>query len=297
MMHSKYLPFTEKELFSHFADIKGGVVRHLTYYQESIRRYKEFCKKTSNRKGISLSEMKLPCQIEKDEKFWIAATMMGVFHNKTRVEDLTRLFTMAFGDVPPIDGLSDWEDCFPENLHLFFEVSLPSPPSYNAWLLENRDKRHFIPYVLDSAQDSKHLEGKTNVDALLVNSENGFAVVIEAKVLSDTSYETTRDVTRNQLARNIDVMLERNDRLCDPLNRRDPAKTIFLLVTPRLFKDNPKSRLYGFKLNEYKSDPSSLAQDLPHRTDCDWKAISKRIGWLTWEDFRDVNKDCCQWLK
>lgn len=295
-MHPKYFPFTEKEFLYHFADIKGGVVRHLTYYQQSVRRYKEFCKKKPYRKGMPLSKMKLPCQIEKDEKFWIAATLMTIFHSKTKIEDLTRLFILAYGDAPPIDRLSDWRDCVSENLNLFFEVSLPSPPSYNLWLLENRDKRQFIPHILDSAQDSKHLEGKTNVDALLVNSENGFGVIIEAKVLSDTSYETTRDVMRNQIARNIDVMLEKDDKLCHPLDKRDPARTLFLLVTPKVFKDNPTSRLYGYKFNEYKNNPSSLAQDLPHRRDCDWEGISKRLGWLTWEDFRDVNKDCCKWL-
>ncbi|GAI40104.1 unnamed protein product, partial [marine sediment metagenome] len=76
-----------------------------------------------------------------------------------------------------------------------------------------------------------------------------------------------------------------------------PEKTLFLMITPKLFKDNPTSRLYGYKFNEYKNNPSSLAQDLPHRKDCDWQNMSKRLGWLSWEDFRNVNKDCCKWLE
>lgn len=129
-----------------------------------------------------------------------------------------------------------------------------------------------------------------------MNPKNGFAVIIEAKVLSDISYEITYDTMRNQIARNIDVMLESNKELCDPLNKRDPDKTLFLLVTPKLFKDNPSSRLYGYKFNKYKTNPKSLSADLPHRKNCDWQNISSRLGWLTWEDFKSVNRNCCLWL-
>ncbi len=50
------------------------------------------------------------------------------------------------------------------------------------------------------------------------------------------------------------------------------------------------------QFNEYKKDPTSLGRDLPHRTDRNWKEISQRLGWLTWEDFKEVNQDCCLWL-
>mgnify|MGYP007040052839 CR=1 FL=1 len=91
-------------------------------------------------------------------------------------------------------------------------------------------------------------------------------------------------------------MLEKNETLCYPLNKRDPDKKLFLLVTPKLFKDNPSSRLYGYKFNEYKTDPGSLSIDLQHRIDYDWEKITNRLGWLSWEDFKSVNKDCCLWL-
>ena len=41
---------------------------------------------------------------------------------------------------------------------------------------------------------------------MLIN-ENGFSVLIEAKVMSDISCDVTYDSMRNQLARIIDVML------------------------------------------------------------------------------------------
>ena len=300
-MHPIYLPFTEEQLLSHFADVrKNGRcvknVKRLKYYTDSITRYSRY-NNNANRKGKPLKELKLPCQIEKDERFWIASCMMMIFHSQSREHKLIELFKNAHGDAPPIRGLNSWNECFAGELHLFFEPNLPSPDSYKKWLRKNLNKRQFIPYVLDSAKGKVNLEGATNVDAILLNSENGFAVIIEAKVLSDISYEITYDTMRNQIARNIDVMLEENKELCHPLDKREPEKTLFLLITPKLFKDYPSSRLYGYKFKEYKKEPKSLAHDLPHRENCNWEEISSRLGWLTWEDFRVVDKNCCLWLK
>ncbi len=306
MIHPIYLPFSEQQILSHFAEVRGVSpskrAKYLRYYMASIGRYADYCQRNPDRKSKSLREMRLPCQVEKDERFWVAASMMTIFHSQNRTQEFISLLRRAYGDEPPVEGVSSWNECVSDSLYLYFEANLPSPPSYKSWLQRHLSERQIIPYLLDGAfgktgtRYRKNLEGATEVDALLLNSDNGFALMIEAKVVSDISCEITYDLMRNQIARNIDVMLERNDRLCHPLNRRDPAKTLFLLVTPRLFKDIPKSHLYGFKFNEYKSDPSSLGLDLPHRTDCDWKDLSKRLGWLTWEDFRDVNKDCCKWL-
>ena len=302
MVHEKYMPFTEEQLLSHFADVKRygkpfKNTKHLDYFRKSKERYISFCNNNPDRKGKPYKEIRFPCQIEKDEKFWVAACMMTIFHNPKRTEQLVHLLKRAYGDSPPLKGTSTWEYCLSGDLHLFFEANLPSPRLYKKWVSKNLSKRHFIPHVLDSAYNKTGLEGATDVDALLVNSDNGFAVLIEAKVLSDISYDVTFDVLRNQIVRNIDVMLEKNEQLCDPLDKRDPEKTLFLLLTPKVFKDNPGSRLYGYKFNDYKSNPQSIAQDLPHRLDYDWQNISSRLGWLTWEDFHSVNKDCCVWLE
>ena len=302
MMQQKYLPFTKQQLLSHFARVKRNGkcirnVKHLEYYKNSIQKYNECLANNRNRLGITLQKTRTPCQIEKDERFWTAACMMTIFYDQNRIEQYVSLFKRAYGNEPPIETINTWQECFEGELYLFFEANLPSPRSYKKWLSENIAKRQFIPYVLDSAYNKKNLEGATNADAILLNSGNGFAVIIEAKVLSDISCNITYDVMRNQIARSIDVLLEKNDTLCDPLDKRDPEKTLFLMITPKLFKDNPTSRLYGYKFNEYKNNPSSLAQDLPHRKDCDWQNISKSLGWLSWEDFRNVNKDCCQWLE
>ena len=301
MLHPTYLPFTEEQFKSHFAPVKKGgectdsSKKHIPYYKNSLTNYAE-CPQGIERKGVTLSHIRKSCQVEKDEKFWTASCLMTVFHSSNRDKELFQLLKKAFGKKPPFSEISSWNDCLKGELHLFFETNLPSPGGYKKWLRDNLRNQQIIPYIIDSDNGRKNLEGPTNADAVLLNEENGFAVIIEAKVLSDISYQITYDVMRNQIARNIDVMLEGNDSLCFPLNKRDPYKTLFLLVTPQLFKDNPQSRLYGYKMNEYITRPDSLQCDLPHRTECNWNVISKRLGWLTWEDFKSVNGDCCNWI-
>lgn len=303
-MHPTYLPFTENQLQSHFAKVKkdgecsDSSRKHIQYYKKSLANYID-CPPKEERKGKSLKFTRIPCQVEKDEKFWTASCLMTVFYAKNRIHEFAQLLKSAYGNKPPLKGISSWHDCLKGELHLFFETNLPSPTLYKEWLSdrENLHRQQFIPYIFDSANGKKNLEGPTNVDAVLLNEENGFAVIIEAKVLSDISCQITYDVVRNQIARNIDVMLEENCALCPPLNQRDPDKTLFLLLTPEIFKKNPSSRLYGYKLNEYKTDPGSLGRDLPHRINFDCKEISNRLGWLTWEDFKKINENCCPWLK
>lgn len=301
MMHPIYLPFVEEQLKAHFAKVKksgqctDSYDRHIKYFRTSLKNYEKY-PESETRKNIPLSDLRKPCQVEKDEKFWTASCLMTIYYSKHRQRDLSELFQQAYGKQPPFSEIKTWNDCFEGDLKLFFEPNLPSPESYKKWLRNNITNNHFIPYVLDSDNGRKNLEGPTNADAVIINEQNGFAVVIEAKVLSDISYQITYDLLRNQISRNIDVMLEKNDDLCPPLNHRDPNKTLFLLVTPQLFKQNLESRLYGYKMNDYMTNPDSIRTDLPHRKGYNWSNISKRLGWLTWEDFKSVNMDCCKWL-
>jgi hypothetical protein len=142
---------------------------------------------------------------------------------------------------------------------------------------------------------NRDFEGATHVDALLLNASTGFAVLVEAKVLSDISYQVSFDVARNQLARNIDVMLERNSLLQPPLRDRDPEKTLFVFQSPAMFKMNPHVRLYGWLLQDYKN-PAAIARDLPHREEEDWASVASRIGWLTWDDCEALLPGSCKWL-
>jgi hypothetical protein len=94
-------------------------------------------------------------------------------------------------------------------------------------------------------------------------------------------------------------MLESPDKTARaPLVYRRPSRSLFVLLTPALFKRNSTSRLYGWLMNEYFQNPEALARDLPHRKDqhCDWKEIVSRMRWLTFEDCEDVLPGCCPWL-
>jgi hypothetical protein len=131
---------------------------------------------------------------------------------------------------------------------------------------------------------------------MFLNVTNGFAWLIEAKVLSDVSCQISFDNFRNQIARNIDVMLDNTSLIGSVLEKRDPQKSLFSLLTPRCFKQYPSSRLYGWLMHEYKNDPYALERDLPHRKQTNWAALQQRIGWITFEDFQEVQPGACPWL-
>ncbi len=308
LIDAVYLPFTREELLEHFAPVAGDegeseIQRRLQYYLESADRYHEFLKSSASRKGLPLTVTRKPCQIEKDERFWVAACLMGVFHSPERGRAFTMLFDRAFGKSPPLPGLQTWEECLRGRLHLFFEVSLPSPPAYKDWLARNVRERHLIPYVLDAAHKrggkeiKKGLEGPTHLDAMLLNEDNGFAAFWEAKVLSDISHDVSFDIARNQIARNIDVMLEANPDMPCPLSRRVPERSLFVLLTPEFFRKNPSTRHYGSLLPDYQKNPDALVRDLPHRPGADWSALSHRIGWLTFEDCHQLVPGACPWFR
>jgi hypothetical protein len=103
-----------------------------------------------------------------------------------------------------------------------------------------------VPYIKEGARRARRrLEAPTKVDAMLLAPTTGFAVLFEAKVLSDISGWVRFDVLRNQLARNVDVMLEENRTLKDPLRSRRPDRSCLVLVTPEVFRRHPDGRLYG----------------------------------------------------
>jgi len=306
VIHRIYLPFSKEQLRGHFAPTARPSAeqadRQLQYYLASAKRYRRYQAEHPDRRGLPLSKSKHPCQIEKDERFWVVTCLMNYFDITDRTERLGALMSKCFGDVPPLTDVASWDECFGGRIHLFFEVNLPSPPTYKHWLGENFTQRQIIPYVLDAGYRRgtdvvrKGLEGPTQVDAILLNADNGSAVLFEAKVLSDISYQVSFDAMRNQIARTIDVMLERNANLPEPLSRRRPEHTLFAMLTPEIFRQNPQSRLYGWLLDEYRSNPAALARDLPHRQSVDWSEVARRIGWLTWEDCEQVLPESCPWL-
>lgn len=175
-----------------------------------------------------------------------------------------------------------------------------------------RDRRLILDEKLSDvsekpSQKSASLEGNTNLDALISGKDDKgrwVHIFIEAKFLSDISKDISYLPVRNQIARNIDcaveLMTERGKNL-DGVN-----DFWFILLTPGLFRTPAygnatstsldtfipaRSRLFCYKMDEYR-DPEILKQDLPHWAavldDSQWEIISRRIGWMTFEDVVDV---------
>lgn len=125
------------------------------------------------------------------------------------------------------------------------------------------------------------------VDAMLLAPETGTTVAFGVKALS------------NQLARTIDVLLERNERLNEHLVRRRPDRSHVVLLTPEIFRgEASKSRLYGWLTPAYRSYPEDplLGQHLSHRTREELAGVADRLGWATWEDCNVVLPGSCAWL-
>lgn len=273
--------------------------------EESAYRYHEFMADHPDAAGIPLTEARTPRQIERDERFWTITATKSVFDHQLRTNMLVQLLVRVFVYNPPIPDLPSWEDCLDGDLRLYFEACLSSPRSYVEWLRSNLQHHQMIPYVLDAAarENTRTLEEATHIDAVFINVTNGFAWVIEAKVLSDISYLISFDNFRNQIARNIDVMLDNTDVMFDNtslsdtgLKKRDPDKSLFSLLTPLRFKQYPSSRLYGWLIREYKNNPNALKRDLPHRKKTNWADLLQRIGWVTFEDFQEILPGACPWL-
>lgn len=130
-----------------------------------------------------------------------------------------------------------------------------------------------------TAPRKKRFEGPTHTDALIEDGER--VVIFEAKFVSDISTHTTHAVIRNQIARNLEAGLE--------YVKGDASRLYFVFVSPRLFQQEPWTRLYGYKLPEYMCDPGSIRRDLPHLPDdVDVVSLSQHIGWATWEDVAEI---------
>lgn len=119
---------------------------------------------------------------------------------------------------------------------------------------------------------------------------------VEAKLLSDCSTMVTHDPLRNQLTRVIESLLCFQD-----ADGAFPESLYFTLLTPRHLQkvEHQHSRLYGYKMDEYK-DPAALRRDIeacqiPKRDEAGWhypdleqRLSALRINWVAYEDFFEL---------
>jgi hypothetical protein len=206
----------------------------------------------------------------------------------------------AFGDTPPILDLPTWDDCLGKTADQFLllEAELNSPASSRAMIRERYTRSlahsHPVHYVRDAAAEGgTSFEGSIRADALFGNGRNGFRVLFESKLLSDISCEVRFDPCRNQLARNIDVLLEPGG----PLLGEHHTRRLLCLLTPGLFFDDKATRYYGLLYEAYKQQNGLLASHLPHRNHEEVDLARHRLGGLTFEQCAEIEPAACPWLQ
>jgi hypothetical protein len=103
-----YLPFSAGELAGHFAPVKalGEPDRHLAYYLASAKAAAEFRLEPAAGSPAEVRRTRVRGrQMEKDERFWVAAALMSLFHADGK-DPLIRLLSGCLGEVPPFEGVS-----------------------------------------------------------------------------------------------------------------------------------------------------------------------------------------------
>jgi hypothetical protein len=112
------------------------------------------------------------------------------------------------------------------------------------------------------------VEGPSEIDVVLQNAR--VLVYVEAKLQSDVSLRTTNDPSRNQIARNIDCVL-------DQTNGHTP---LFLM----LVRDAGEGRAYTQLISKYRRDPATLVEELPHHDPEVVKSVARNLAIVLWRD-------------
>lgn len=141
------------------------------------------------------------------------------------------------------------------------------PPAYER-ASRDRMARSGDPGRMRRARSRGPVEGDSEIDVILESRR--FLIFLEAKLGSDVSAHTTYDPARNQIARNIDCVLE-------AAGRREPV--FWMLV-----RDTEPHRMYVQLIEQYRSNPRSLARELPHRDEAALMRISERLAIIRWRD-------------
>ncbi len=122
------------------------------------------------------------------------------------------------------------------------------------------------------ANNPNPVEGSSEIDVIFDHDQ--FLVYVEAKLGSDVSMSTSYDPQRNQIARNIDCLIE---------NAGNRIPMFWMLV-----RDEATDRAYVQLMNGYKTDPGLLIRDLPHRNAEILKGIAQNLTILLWGDFGEL---------
>jgi len=250
-------------------------------------------------------------QIQHDEPWLTLIASYALFGNQDNYSE-DRL--NAINKIFSLSGLSNKIN-FTSIINIVLEKKLPEIIPYRKYLKESFEKENFHLYpdrrqLIDTkiSDENSSFEGSTNLDLMIEGISNNKKIVcfIEAKYLSDISYQITYNPVRDQIIRNIDCGIDciEDKKHNNPIDSYDEFH--FLLLTPKIFRipefggnkeseitkfQSNKGRYYCYKMKDYLN-PENLKSYLPHRelTDNNWKIISENIGWLTFEDIYS----CCK---
>jgi len=250
--------------------------------------------------------------LDHDEPWLTLVSMYGLCgdqadNNNPRVlRAINEMFLSVFGYGPN----QAHPPRFDELIGVHLELKVPEIRKYRRFLKEEvfkdgpfhlyPDRRRLLDEKLRG--EEARLEGNTNFDILISgrSDDRKIHVFIEAKFLSDISKDITYVPARNQIARNIDCAIDLMTAGGEKLKGLEDFW--FLLLTPGIFRTEryggpmhspiarflpQRSRLFCYKMEDYLH-PDFLRRDLPHWGDKldiqHWELISKRIGWLTYEE-------------
>lgn len=132
-----------------------------------------------------------------------------------------------------------------------------------------------VAKFLERSRKQGPVEGESEIDAVV--DSRRFLIFLEAKLGSDVSMSTSYDPERNQIARNIDCLLE-------SAKGREPV--FWMLV-----RDRHAERAYVQIIEGYRSRPETLIRDLPHRNDGELRRVASRLAMIRWRELGE------QWLE
>lgn len=262
----------------------------------------------------SQSNQKEKRQLEKDEPIWTMRLLIDLWeHNK--LPKLIHKYDERGRSLTEIEKMiGQKKNDNQSGLQLFFEVNIQPPDSLLQWMVEQGETFHPVPYMQNAFrhnQETNHkLEGSSQIDAIFMNRRTGFILMIEAKYLSDCSVDTSFHPYRNQIIRNLDILMDisqnHNRDINDDFFKSGKGKisllenvnketSYFALLTPDMFHSDASAvyrRYYSYLFETYKHTNGTLANDLPHIASSvyrnsksgyrpDFNAVRKNMMWFT----------------
>ncbi len=198
---------------------------------------------------------------------WVTWNMFALLRQTATAAWWPALVSLAKQDKPALQLPDGWEEV-PEII-LWQRTS--SPSAYERASRERMRTSMDVDWQA-RARSAKPVEGESEIDIILKSSV--LTVFIEAKLGSDISGYTTYDPSRNQIARNIDVLLE----TCEH------TQPIFWM----LVRDKGPARAYTQLMRAYSEQVEVLAVALPHRSLDRLAFVASNLALIRWCDLLSV---------